>query len=648
MTTAITEISLSKLVPSEANVRRTGRDANIEELAASIAAHGLLQNLSVRAVLKADGTETGKFEVVAGGRRHAALKLLAKRKSLSKNVPIPCRLLEEGVAEEISLAENATQCPMHPADQYEAFANLAREHGMAAEDIAARFGVTASVVKQRMKLGAVAPALMQVYREDGMTLDQLMGFTITDDHARQERVWSELGWNKSREIIRRLLTEGLVPAQDRRAKFVGAEAYEAAGGVIIRDLFDEEGGGYFADAALLDRLVAEKLTVEAVTLGTEGWKWVEVTPEFDYRMAAGLRRTYPKPVPLTEAEQTTLDALEASLEALSVQHDGEISDEIAAEFDRLEAEIEALKGREHYEPDIMARSGAFVSLGFDGVIRIERGFVRAEDEIARPSEDEPEAGESPESLSPGDDTASEREPEDQDGGAALSDRLLAELSAYRTAGLRDALAERPDMALIAVVHALAARSFYHGHERGSCLDIEIKSTALAPHAPGIDESPALRRITERHEAWAKRMPTDLRDLWTFVGALDDAERLALLAHCAALTVDVLAVKWNRRPHAEAHANALAQDLTLDMTSSWTPTAASYFGRVSKARILEAVREGVSDEAAERIAPMKKQPMAEAAEQLLTGTGWLPTLLRTPSPSGEASGARTQTLPVAAE
>jgi len=161
MTNAIKDIPLSKLVPSPSNVRRTGWEAQIEELAASIAAHGLLQNLSVRAALDVDGADTGKFEVVAGGRRLAALKLLVKRKVLPKAAAIPCLLLETGLVEEISLAENITQCPMHPADQYEAFARLAREHGMAAEDIAARFGVTPSVVKQRMKLGAVAPAWMR-------------------------------------------------------------------------------------------------------------------------------------------------------------------------------------------------------------------------------------------------------------------------------------------------------------------------------------------------------------------------------------------------------------------------------------------------------------------------------------------------------
>ena len=149
---------------------------------------------------------------------------------------------------------------MHPADQYEAFAKLHDEEGMSAEDIAARFGVTAAVVRQRLKLGAVSPKLMALYRKGEMNLDQLSAFAITEDHERQERVWSELPpFNRSREAILRALSEGQVRSDDRRAVFVGAKAYEEAGGSIIRDLFDAEGGGFFADAELLNRLAREKL-----------------------------------------------------------------------------------------------------------------------------------------------------------------------------------------------------------------------------------------------------------------------------------------------------------------------------------------------------------------------------------------------------
>src|SRR5262249_12408323 len=156
-----------------------------------------------------------------------------------------------------------------------------------------RFGVPVTLVRQRLRLGAVSPALLAAYREGKLTLEQMMAFTVTDDHARQEQVWQALDWNDGPHFIRRTLTEGQVPSDDRRAVVLGAEVYEAAGGVITRDLFADENGGYFADAALLDKLVAAKLEQEAQTVRAEGWAWVMVSPEFDHRATSDMRRVYP-------------------------------------------------------------------------------------------------------------------------------------------------------------------------------------------------------------------------------------------------------------------------------------------------------------------------------------------------------------------
>ena len=278
-------IPLHRLKKSPKNARKTPHPkADIEALAASIAAKGLLQNLVVEPERKDDGKETGYYLVTIGEGRRLAHLLRAKRKEIRKAEPVRCILDTAHNAHEISLAENVIRSAMHPADQFEAFAKLHREEGMAAEDIAARFGVTPTVVRQRLKLGAIAPTLMQAYRDEDLTLEELTAFAITDDHARQEQVWSELPpYHRSRDAILRALSEGQVSSHDRRASFIGAEAYQAAGGSIIRDLFDEEGGGFFADAALLNRLVREKLEAEAAAVKAEGWKWIMVEPEFEFK-----------------------------------------------------------------------------------------------------------------------------------------------------------------------------------------------------------------------------------------------------------------------------------------------------------------------------------------------------------------------------
>jgi ParB-like chromosome segregation protein Spo0J len=232
---------------------------------------------------------TGFYLVNAGEGRRLAQLLRAKRKEIKADEPIPCMLDTEHNGTELSLAENAIRRDMHPADQYEAFAKVHNEDGMSAEDIAARFGVTPAVVRQRLKLGAVSPKLMALYRKGEMNLDQLSAFAITEDHERQERVWHELPrFQRHREAILRALSEGQVRSDDRRALFVGAKAYEAVGGVIIRDLFDEDGGGFFTDAELLNRLAHEKLEKEAEGITKEGWRWVVAGPELERRRA--LRR----------------------------------------------------------------------------------------------------------------------------------------------------------------------------------------------------------------------------------------------------------------------------------------------------------------------------------------------------------------------
>jgi len=130
---------------------------------------------------------------------------------VTKTQPVSCVVRTDGLAEEDSLAENVQREPLHPLDQFRAFQTL-REKGLSEDEVAARFFVNPTVVKQRLKLAAVSDKLLDVYAEDGMTLEQLMAFTVTNDHARQEQVWEAIANACNREpyYIRRQLTEGAV------------------------------------------------------------------------------------------------------------------------------------------------------------------------------------------------------------------------------------------------------------------------------------------------------------------------------------------------------------------------------------------------------------------------------------------------------
>ena len=345
------DIPFNKLVLSQSNVRRVKAGVSIEELAEDIARRTLLQSLSVRPVLDAEGAETGMFEVPAGGRRYRALQHLVKQKRLAKTAPVPCVVRDPGVdisAEEDSLAENVQRAPLHPLDQFRAFQAL-REKGQPEEDIAAAFFVGVNVVKQRLRLAAVSEKLLDIYAEDGMSLDQLMAFTVTNDHARQEQVWETLQRSYSQEPyqIRRMLTERTVRASDKRALFVGLDAYEQAGGIVMRDLFQQDDGGWLENVGLLDSLVAEKLKAEAEKIAAEGWKWIEVNVDFPFGHTHHLRELDGTPTDLTAEEQATIDALHAEYAKLEAEYEDadELPDEVDARLGEIETALAAFEDR---------------------------------------------------------------------------------------------------------------------------------------------------------------------------------------------------------------------------------------------------------------------------------------------------------------
>ncbi len=663
-------LPLDKLMASSANVRRIKAGVSIAELAEDIGRRGLLQSLNVRAVLDESGAETGKYAVVAGGRRFAALQLLVKSKRLAKNAAVPCIVKGEGVAaEEDSLAENTMREALHPLDQFRAFQALRDEHLMGDEEIAARFFVTPAVVRQRLKLAAVSPKLLDLYADDAMTLEQLMAFTVTADHARQEAVWEALSRSYSRDpalrsaagsagwdpngappyAIRRMVTEGAVKPTDKRAMFVGLATYEAAGGVVERDLFAEDGGGFLKDTALLDRLVEEKLAREADAVRQEGWLWVEAARDLPYGHVFGLRRILAEAVPLGEEEQAEHDRLQAEYEALEAEYatSEDLPDDADRRFGEIEQRLAQLDHRpQAFDLDEAARAGAFVSVDHVGVLKLERGYVRPEDEPREPEPESIDFGSDPigndgvidDAITTGDGSASaevsaaaltaERDDEDEEDGGRISDRLMTELTAHRTLALRAALSADPDAAYLAVLHVLALRCFY-GSGADSCLEIEGRSVALGCHAPTLSDTQASRTLVEQHGLWQAQLPRNSRELWPALVALDADSRAALFALCVGRSVNAIVQPWDRRPGAMAHADLVAEHLALDMAEGgWLPTVGSYLGRVTKARILAAVREAKGEAAADGVAQLRKAEMAEAAEQLLAGTGWLPGPLRT--------------------
>jgi ParB family chromosome partitioning protein len=313
------QIAVSSLEKSPLNARRTMSREGIDEMKASILAHGLMQNLVVIDV------GNGKYEVVAGSRRLVALQELIEEGRFADTYAVHCQIVDAQHALELSIAENKIRHAMHPADEHAAFAELV-EKGMTAEQVSQRFGTTEKHVLQRLKLSRVAPKLIAEYRAGKLTLAQLEAFTVTDDQKKQLAVYKDLrGWDDA-DDIRGALTEKHLLADDKMAKFVGLEAYHAAGGKSHADLFGEE--VYLHDAALVKKLAVEKLEAAKAELLAAGWGWVEMAPDEDYSFV--------------------------------YKHE----------------QLQAKKGKPSAEQ--MASAGCYVTIGMNGELKVTQGLVKSQ------------------------------------------------------------------------------------------------------------------------------------------------------------------------------------------------------------------------------------------------------------------------------
>jgi len=634
-------VPLSRLRSSRRNVRKTA-GPSIEALAASIERVGLLQNLTVTQT--SDGAH---YEVVAGGRRFAALKLLAKKRRIAKDWDVPCLLVADSSARTASLTENVQREAMHPADQFEAFAALAAE-GRPVEDIAADFGVTPLVVQRRLKLANVSPRLMADYRTDALSLDQLMALAVTDDHSAQEAAFYDAPeWQRSPGALRQRLTEREISADHALVRFVGLDAYTTVGGDIRRDLFaeDEDTGTTLTDAALLEKLVREKLEAMAEPVRAEGWAWVKAVPHLspaERQAFQNAPRTRREPtaceVRRMEVLQGRITRTDAALEEAYDADDEDKTETLHQRREALATELEVVQSQlSGHAPEVRAMAGVIVTLDREGQPLFHRGLLREAEAKAlraldaarqRAGNGQPPGDEDGDS----DGSSTDDTPRDAEH---LSDRLAQRLSAHRTAALQIELARHPQVALAALVHALVQQALQGGYRNALPLGLRMSlRDRMEDLAPDWPESPAALALRELRQAWADRLPQEPGELFAMLLDNSQDELVQLLALCAAPAVDVVTPRATAsQPGAE-----LAQALGLDMAAWWKPTAESYFQHVPKAAILNAVAQFAPNEVP-RLSKLKKAEIAQEAERLAEGSGWMPAVFCREAP--EAAVERTE-------
>ena len=577
--------------------------------------------------------------MIAGGRRLAALQALAAEGALEEDHPVPCRMIGSIVAaEEVSLAENSVRAAMHPADQVEAFRRLA-DAGSPAAAIAARFGVSERTVEKRLRLGNAAPVLLEAYRAGEIDLDTLMAFAVTTDQARQSVVWaavSQQGYRPGAWQIKRLLTEDRVSATSAIARFVGLEAYEAAGGKIDRDLFAEEDerGIWLDDPDLLNKLAMDSLQVAARELETR-WKWAEARLDVDWSATAAFGRVRPQPAEPTDEETAEIERLRTRNDELANMDDDGWTEELVEEADANETrldEIEAtIEARAVYRREDIAIAGCIATVGNDGELKLIQGLVRPEDMPAReagdaaaPGHDDTGDGEDTFSgidaptfvaplASPGDAEAEAR----KEAGVGIG--LADDLRAIRTAIVKSQLACDFEAAFDLLLFQLARSVFTTGYH-DDALDIRVAETPNRPAMRVNDDAFGTINVGGKHleidRAGQKLDWTGLSDAEAFaeLRALPEQDKRTLFASCVArMLKGQLAFEPKARPEVEATVARLDTDFAAAVRGNrdqvWT--ADLLWSRLRKDRILAVARETLGETWAQAEAKQKKAAIAKA-------------------------------------
>jgi ParB family chromosome partitioning protein len=648
----IRTIPLNKLMPSPRNVRRSADEQADLQLKADIEARGLLQNLVVAPAKK----PKGRFTVEAGGRRFRALASLAEEGKLPANHEVCCLVVDGGpaAAQEAGLAENFQRLAMNPADECLAFQQLI-EQGADVEGIARRFGLTVRFVEGRLRLASLAPVVFEALGAGEITLDVAKAYAATPDRERQAYVFEQVSRSymaQHPDSIRRMMTQATVSASDRRARFVGEEAYVAAGGRIERDLFSDEDGARWLDIALLERLATEKLeALAAETAASSGLAFVRPTLESwaGYEVTRGLQRVPLETPPLSDEESAEVDALEAETEELI----GQLEDEDTAEEAREAAEarvreigarIEAITAKPPVIPDeLKPRVGTFMLLDESGQPRLETSYY------VEPS-DEPE-----ESIASGGSGAG-GEPQEAlvlveppVKQASLSQALADELAIQRRDILAVHVAADPVLALdLAIFLMIDREAGYSSEKSGSSL------VALPPSDPVFGfktpDAAATRARAEAAEALDRSWTAaDTRaGRFDAFRALPDEARAAWLGHAVARTLEAsLNLPGGRVCPFHDHLGRL---LGIDVAKWWRPTGANFFDRVPKSVTLAALEEVGGAVFACGYSKSKKAELSETAERIFAGSvapkkvkkralAWLPEPMRfAPSPEQVAAAS----------
>ncbi len=615
-------VPLASLIKSPLNVRTVPYSAeSVSELADSIKCVGLLQNLVVHA-LPGD-----RYGVAAGGRRLAALNMLAERNILPADWPVRVKVIPQELATAASMTENGQRRDMHPAEQIAGFRAMAQE-GKTPAQIGDLLGYSPRHVQRMLKLADLAPVILDALAEDRITTEHCQALALENDTARQVQVFEaacQSGWGGKPEVqtIRRLVTESEVAvAGNSKFRFVGADTFSPD--ELRTDLFSDDEGGY-VDCVALDAALLEKLQAVAEHLReAEGWEWCagRMEPVGFCREDAGTYRSLPEPeAVLTEAEEERLNELMARYDALENQ---------CEESDLLEAEMKLMRCMAKvraWTPEMRAGSGVVVSWRY-GNVCVQRGVqLRSEDDVA-------------------DDAGRTEQVQEKASVEGISLPLLTKMSSERTLAVQAALMQQPDKSLALLAWTLCLNVFGSGaYSKPAQISLECKHYSLTSDAPSGKEGAAFMAMMAEKARLAALLPGGWsRDMTTFL-SLSQEVLLSLLSFCTACSIHgVQTRECGHTPRSPL--DTLESAIGFHMRDWWQPTKANFFGHLKKPQIIAALNEAGLSGAARDAEKMKKGDAAEHAEFHMKDNRWVPGWMCAPRPQTDTN-ERTDNLADAA-
>ncbi|MEY1586547.1 ParB/RepB/Spo0J family partition protein [Escherichia coli] len=615
-------VPLASLIKSPLNVRTVPYSAeSVSELADSIKGVGLLQNLVVHAL---PGDRHG---VAAGGRRLAALNMLAERGIIPADWPVRVKVIPQELATAASMTENGHRRDMHPAEQIAGFRAMAQE-GKTPAQIGDLLGYSPRHVQRMLKLADLAPVILDALAEDLITTEHCQALALENDTARQVQVFEaacQSGWGGKPEVqtIRRLVTESEVAvAGNSKFRFVGADAFSPD--ELRTDLFSDDGDGY-VDRVALDAALLEKLQAVAEHLReAEGWEWCagRMEPVGECREDAGTYRCLPEPeAVLTEAEEERLNELMTRYDALENQ---------CEESDLLEAEMKLMRCMAKvraWTPEMRAGSGVVVSWRY-GNVCVQRGVqLRSEDDVA-------------------DDAGRTEQVQEKASVEGISLPLLTKMSSERTLAVQAALMQQPDKSLALLAWTLCLNVFGSGaYSKPAQISLECKHYSLTSDAPSGKEGAAFMAMMAEKARLAALLPEGWsRDMTTFL-SLSQEVLLSLLSFCTACSIH--GVQTRECGHtSRSPLDTLESAIGFHMRDWWQPTKANFFGHLKKPQIIAALNEAGLSGAARDAEKMKKGDAAEHAEFHMKDNRWVPGWMCAPRPQTDTT-ERTDNLADAA-